>query len=90
MKEAPVLARPSRDGMQPVGLCGVPFRELEAQAAKELSGQAATILDTADHSREEEEEEGEEDQHQQTQLWVEKYKPRCAHGLLWKKIYFFV
>jgi hypothetical protein len=75
MKEAPVLARPSRDGMQPVGLCGVPFRELEAQAAKELSGLAATGLDTTDNSREEEEE-GEEDQHQQTQLWVEKYKPR--------------
>jgi hypothetical protein len=86
MKEAPVLARPSRDGMQPVGLCGVPFRELEAQAAKELSGLAATGLDTADHSREEEE--VGEYQHQQTQLWVEKYKPRCAHGLLCKKIFF--
>ena len=56
--------------MQPVGLCGVPFRELQEQAAVEISGQAASRLESA----------GEEEQpdleHQQTQLWVEKYKPR--------------
>jgi len=57
--------------MQPVGLCGVPFRELEEQAAKEMSGQANTRLDVVDSAREEQEEEP-----QQTQLWVEKYKPR--------------
>jgi hypothetical protein len=54
--------------MQPVGLCGVPFRELQEQAAQVLAKEPVGRLDSPV-----EEEEG-QDQH--TQLWVDKYKPR--------------
>ena len=58
---------------RPAGLCGAPFHELRRDATTELARMAAAAI--------QEEEEVEEDD-QQTELWVEKFKPRCYTDLL--------
>ena len=55
--------------MQPVGLCGVPFRVLQEQAAQVL------VAAQADQGAASSPLEGQQED-QQTQLWVDKYKPR--------------
>jgi hypothetical protein len=65
--------------MQPVGLCGVPFRVLQEQAAQVLatSVQSRTGPDSTEEE-EEEETQQQEQEPKQTQLWVDKYKPRSG------------
>lgn len=69
--EEPTLATKDGSTLQPVGLCGVPFRVLQEEADSELARkeQAADLdQDSGIESSGEEE--------KQTQLWVEKFKPR--------------
>lgn len=64
--EAPATGRPT-------GLCGAPFHELRRAATAELARMAAAAI---------QEEVVEEEDDQQTELWVEKFKPRCYTDLL--------
>ena len=69
--DEPALEKNLGTNLQPVGLCGVPFHELQNQAAKELkSTQTEEVDSTVDSGIESGDEEV------QTQLWVEKFKPR--------------
>ena len=64
--------------MRPVGLCGVPFHELTELATGEMNRLATAAL-----TREAEDsgvESGEEEV--QTELWVEKFRPKAYMDLL--------
>jgi hypothetical protein len=67
-------ARP--DTRRPVGLCGQPFHTLRQAATVEMTRLATAAMARADLQ------EGEGDGGVQTELWVEKFKPRSYTELL--------
>jgi len=64
--------------MQPVGLCGVPFDELQKQAEMLNLTQASSV----GAQRHAQPDGGEQQQSFPTQLWVEKFKPKTYMDLL--------
>ena len=75
ISEEPSLEKNLGTSLQPVGLCGVPFHELQEQATKELKSNLPPEEDTTVDSGIES-----GDEEIQTQLWVEKFKPRYFLG----------